>query len=279
MIKNQFLLLCFIALVFSSCSSTRFRQSALNQNFNYFQKGLDSAQQIVFTPLTIKPNDLLNIQVSSNTLNQEQAAAFNAANYGGAIGTNSAMMNQQQMGGASTIGFLVDEAGNIKYPMIGTIAVNGLTRQALAKLLEDTLEHKELVKQAVVQVRFLQLKVNVLGEVKSPGTKSFTADRITILDAISAAGDLTDRGRRDNIAVIREEQGVKKTFNINLLNTNFISEQGFQLQQNDIIYVRANNIKLKETNFDPQFMRDIQIGLSVASGMSFLINLFLLFKK
>lgn len=279
MIKNPFLLLCIIALVLSSCSSTRFRQSALNQNFNYFQKGLDSTQQIVFTPLTIKPNDLLNIQVSSNTLNQEQAAAFNAANYGGAIGTNSAMMNQQQMGGASTIGFLVDESGNIKYPMIGSIAVNGLTRQALAKLLEDTLEHKELVKQAVVQVRFLQLKVNVLGEVKSPGTKSFTADRITILDAISAAGDLTDRGRRDNIAIIREEQGVKKTYNINLLNTNFISEQGFQLQQNDIIYVRANNIKLKETNFDPQFMRDIQIGLSVASGMSFLINLFLLFKK
>lgn len=279
MIKNPFLLLCIIALVLSSCSSTRFRQSALNQNFNYFQKGLDSTQQIVFTPLTIKPNDLLNIQVSSNTLNQEQAAAFNAANYGGAIGTNSAMMNQQQMGGASTIGFLVDESGNIKYPMIGSIAVNGLTRQALAKLLEDTLEHKELVKQPVVQVRFLQLKVNVLGEVKSPGTKSFTADRITILDAISAAGDLTDRGRRDNIAIIREEQGVKKTYNINLLNTNFISEQGFQLQQNDIIYVRANNIKLKETNFDPQFMRDIQIGLSVASGMSFLINLFLLFKK
>jgi len=68
MIKNPFLLLCIIALVVSSCSSTRFRQSALNQNFNYFQKGLDSAQQIVFTPLTIKPNDLLNIQVSSNTL-------------------------------------------------------------------------------------------------------------------------------------------------------------------------------------------------------------------
>jgi polysaccharide export outer membrane protein len=233
-----------------------------------------------FTALTIKPNDLLNIQISSNTLNQEQVALFNAANFGGSVGTNGgAIVNQQQFGGANTFGFLVDEEGFIKYPMVGKLQVAGMTRDALASKLETELAKKEYVKEPNIQVRFLQLKVNVMGEVKAPGTKTFSADRITILDAIAAAGDLSDRGRRDNITVIREEAGQKKSYQINLLNTDFINSPVFQLQQNDVVYVNANYIKLKETNFDPQVQRDLQIGLSVASGLSFLINLFLLFKR
>lgn len=270
--------LCILALLLSSCMNTRYVPKKLNSAFNYFQKGLDSAQDIKFTALTIKPNDLLNIQISSNTLNQEQVALFNAANFGGSVGAVNGTMNQQQFGGANTFGFLVDEEGFIKYPMLGKVQVAGMTRDALSQKLEIELAKKEYVKEPNIQVRFLQLKVNVLGEVRSPGTKSFSADRITILDAISAAGDLNDRGRRDNITIIREEAGQKKTYQINLLNTDFINSPVFQLQQNDVLYVNANNIKLKEANFDPQVQRDLQIGLSVASGLSFLINLFLLFK-
>jgi polysaccharide export outer membrane protein len=272
--------LCILVILLSACSNTRFATKKLNPEFNYFQKGLDSAQEMKFTALTIKPNDLLNIQISSNTLNQEQVALFNAANFGGSVGTNGgAIANQQQFGGANTFGFLVDEEGFIKYPMLGKLQVAGMTRNALAQKLETELAKKEYVKEPNIQVRFLQLKVNVMGEVKAPGTKTFSADRITILDAIAAAGDLNDRGRRDNITVIREEAGQKKSYQVNLLNTDFINSPVFQLQQNDVVYVNANIIKLKETNFDPQVQRDLQIGLSVASGLSFLINLFLLFKK
>lgn len=273
---GAFYLFVFIALL-SSCSNTRYATKNLNAEFNYFQKGLDSAQEMKFKALTIKPNDLLNIQISSNTLNQEQVALFNAANSGGAMGANGGM-SQQQNGGANTFGFLVDEEGYIKYPMLGKLQVAGMTRDALALKLETELAKKEYVKEPNIQVRFLQLKINVMGEVKSPGTKTFGADRITILDAIAAAGDLSDRGRRDKITIIREEAGQKKSYQINLLNTDFINSPVFQLQQNDVVYVNANNIKLKETNFDPQFQRDLQIGLSVASGLSFLISLFLLFK-
>ncbi len=269
------LLIYLLLVLLSACTSTK----KINTEFNYFQKGLDSAQEIKFSPLTIKPNDLLNIQISSNTLNQEQVALFNAANYGGSVSPNGGVMNQQQFGGANTFGFLVDEEGFIKYPMLGKVKAAGISRDSLAHYLEDALAIKEYIKEPTIQVRFLQLKVNVLGEVKSPGTKSFSADRITIFDAISAAGDLSDRGRRDNITVIREVSGQKKSYQINLLNTDFINSPVFQLQQNDVVYVNANYIKLKETNFDPQFQRDLQIGLSVASGLSFLINLFLLFKK
>jgi polysaccharide export outer membrane protein len=268
-------LIYLLLVVLSSCTSSRI----INTEFNYFQKGLDSAQEIKFTALTIKPNDLLNIQISSNTLNQDQVALFNAANFGGSTGANGGAFNQQQFGGANTFGFLVDEEGYIKYPMLGKVQAAGMTRDALAHKLETELAKKEIVKEPNIQVRFLQLKVNVMGEVKAPGTKSFSADRITILDAIAAAGDLSDRGRRDKITVIREEAGQKKSYQVNLLNTDFINSPVFQLQQNDLVYVNANNIKLKETNFDPQVQRDLQIGLSVASGLSFLINLFLLFKN
>lgn len=271
----------FAVLVFgfSACSSSRYNQKKMNKEFNYFQRGLDSVQTMKFAPLTIKPNDLLNIQISSNTLNQEQVILFNAANFGGSITSNAPMMNQQQTGGASPFGFLVDEEGFIKYPMLGKIKAAGLTRDELETALEKGLSSKEYVKEPSIKVRFLQLRVNVLGEVKLPGTKSFSADRITILDAISASGDLTDRGRRDNITVIREENGQKKSYKINLLNTEFINSPAFQLQQNDIVYVNANNIKLKEANFDTQILRDLQLGAFAATGLTLLINVLLLIRR
>jgi polysaccharide export outer membrane protein len=277
--KKEYIVYFLLAILFTSCSDRAYRSKRLNQDFNYFQSGLDSLQSIKFNPLVIKANDLLNIQLSSNTLNQDQVLMFNAANFGGSVGANSGMINQQQFGGANTFGFLVDEAGYIKYPMIGKVKVLGLSRDELGKFLENELTKNEFVKDPMIQIRFLQLKINVLGEVKAPGTKSFSSDRISIIDALGAAGDLTDRGRRDNIFVIRDDSGIKKSYKINLLNTDFINSPAFQLQQNDIVYVNGNDIKLKETNFDPQLARDLQIGLSVTSGLSFLINLFLLFNK
>lgn len=271
----------FAAFVFgfSACTSTRYSQKKMNKEFNYFQSGLDSVQAMKFAPLTIKPNDLLNIQISSNTLNQEQVILFNAANSGGAISNTAGINPQQSGGGSSPSGFLVDEEGYIKYPMLGKIKVSGLTRDELEKSIEKVLDQKEFVKEPNVKVRFLQLQVNVLGEVKQPGTKSFSADRITILDAISASGDLTDRGRRDNITIIREEAGQKKSYQINLLNTEFISSPVFQLQQNDIVYVNANNIKLKEVNFDPQTLRNMQFLSFAITGLSLVMNLIILTRR
>ena len=264
----------------SSCTAYRQNAKRINRDFLYFQKGVDSLQDITFSPLTIKPNDLLNISVSSNTLNQEQAALFNAANFGGVSGNNGgAFINQQQFGGANIFGFLVDEQGFIKYPIIGAIKAAGLSRVELAQTIEKALAQKELVKEPVVEVRYLQLRINVLGEVRSPGPKNFPSDRISILDVISASGDLTERGRRDNILVMREENGKKKVYKVNLLNTDFINSPVFQLQQNDVVYVQPNSIKLKEVNFDPQFNRDLQVGMTVASAFSFFINIFLLLKK
>lgn len=230
---------------------------------------------VTIKALTIQPNDLLSIQVYSNTLNQEQVAVFNMANNGGMSSTGSA--NQQLA--ASISGYLVDQNGYIEFPMLGRMKVAELSRAILSKKIEDSLSQKYLVKDPIVQVRFLQLKISILGEVKSPGSKTFTTDRITLLDALSAAGDLTDRGRRDNIKIIREENGLQRVIPINLLDASFMSGEGFQIQQNDVVYVNANDYKLKETKFDPKTTRDLQMWTSFTSLFSFAISLFLLFKK
>ena len=118
----------------------------------------------------------------------------------------------------------------------------------------------------------MQLRVNVLGEVKSPGQKNFNTDRISVLDAIGAAGDLTDRGRRDRIIILREDHGNMQVLPVNLIDADFIGGEGYQLQQNDIVYVAANDNKLRETSFNPSTMRDLQIGSTITALAGFLIN-------
>jgi len=222
-------------------------------------------------------------------MNQDQVAIFNSTNSGlvqstisgsnqGTGGGGGIVSQQNQQMTQATMGFLVDTGGKISYPMLGKIKVGGKTRDEIATLITDSLSEKGYVKDPVVQVRFLQLKVNVLGEVKAPGIKTFTSDRITLLDAISACGDLTDFGRRDNITIIREINGVQKTIVVNLLNADFMSTEGYQLQQNDVVYVYANNNKLKETGFDPKTTHDLQVYGGIVSLMSFVITIFLLFK-
>ena len=138
--------------------------------------------------------------------------------------------------------------------------------------LQNDLIKGEFVKEPNVLVRFMQLRVNVLGEVKAPGQKYFNSDRISVLDAIGAAGDLTDRGRRDRIIILREDHGTMQVLPVNLIDADFIGGEGYQLQQNDIVYVAADDNKLRETSFNPSTMRDLQIGATITSLAGFLIN-------
>jgi len=177
------------------------------------------------------------------------------------------------------LGYLVNQDGNIMFPMLGNVKAVGLSRTALADTLTARLDREGFVKKPNVMVRFLQLKINVLGEVKSPGLHVFTNDRITILDAIAAAGDLTVSGRRDNIILIREEKGQRRIIHLNLVKTDFINQDGFQLQQNDVVYVSANNLKLKEVNFNPLFTKDLAIITTLVSLSLVVFNLVLLLNR
>lgn len=268
--------LLFIAgvLTLSSCGIGNNLGGKLNTEFNYFQTGMDSSVSVKLKPLKIKPNDLISIQVYSSTLNQEQVAVYNLANNGGmALGAINQQLSQ------SISGYLVDNDGYVNIPYLGLVKAAGMTRTEFSEAIQKQLSEKELVKSPNVLVRFINFRVNVLGEVKTPGMQVFNSERVTILDALGSAGDLTDRGRRDSIVVLREADGVQKRFDLSLLDGSFLQSEAYQLEQNDVVYVYANKLKLKETRFDPKVTRDLQIGLSVASFASFLLNLIILVTK
>ncbi len=241
------------------------REDALNgiaNNFNYFQNGLDSSLRIVMRPLEIKPNDVIAIQFASSSLNQEQVSFLK---YGGT--------------GATDAGYVVDESGIIKIPIIGAIRAAGKTRASLADTLEQILREKELVKGPLVQVRFVSIKISVMGDVGSPGIRTFSSDRITLIDAILACGGVNETGIKNDVRIIREVNGAIKVIHVNLVDAGFIGSSAFQLEQNDIVYVDADNVKLKQLKRGKKtFMRDFTTGISLVSSLFLILNIINLFK-
>lgn len=235
--------------LFAACNSSK----RISKDFTYFQTGRDSLGKVSYKEPLIQANDLLAIQVYSSTLSQEQVTLFNLPN--------------------NTEGYLVDINGNIVMPVVGNIPAAGLTRTQLAKKIEETLI--PYVKGPSVLVRYRQFKINVLGEVKSPGTKTFPTERVTLIDALGAAGDLTDFGKRDNVMVFREENGERKMYLVDLRSAAIFQSEVYQLQQNDIVYVNANKNKLAQVDVNPRTQRDLSLGLSILSGLAFLLNTYL----
>jgi polysaccharide export outer membrane protein len=228
----------------------------MNKDFLYFTAGVDTIT-VRQKAMVIHPFDMLSVQVFSKTLNQEQAAIFNILN----TSSTSNQSGATQVNMAS--GYQVSIVGTIEMPVIGSVKAAGLTKEQLQAILVEKLA--DYVKNPTVIVRFLQFDVNVLGEVRSPGTQKFFVDRVTIIDAISSAGDLTDYGKRQDVTVIREENGKRIYRTIDLRQKNIFESPVYILQPNDIVYVGASNNKLKVLNADPEVQRKTGLILSVLS--------------
>ena len=248
--------LLFIAYMLASCGSSKKGYS----DFTYFQNGSDTVQSQQKETI-IQPGDFLNIQVYSQTLSQEQAAIFNIP--------FSANLQTQ--------GYQVSRNGNIEMPVIGSISTVGLTRTQLQTSLVQKLS--PYVKNPTVLVRFMQFNINVLGEVRIPGTQKFQVERVTIIDAISAAGDLTDYGKREDITVIREEKDKKIYYSIDLRSKNLFESPVYLLQPNDIVYVSPNNNKLKNLSVNPDAQRKTGLFFGVISATVSVATLILLAVK
>jgi polysaccharide export outer membrane protein len=206
---------------------------------------------------TIHKYDLISIQVSSASPIQEQLAPFNPTD--------------------KTSGYLVNSDGNIEFPVIGAVKAAGLTQVQLQNSIAEKVAN--YVKDPNIIVHFLQFKVNVLGEVKSPGLKTFEVDRVTIIDAISQAGDLTDNGKREDVAVIREEPTGRKLYKVDLRSGSLFQSPVYHLQSNDILYVGANEQKFKDLKSanNNTTLRSLQIFgtiLGLFSSIVFAINAF-----
>ena len=177
---------------------------------------------------------------------------------------NNCSKNQVKNGGI--LSALQSKYGNIDFPVLGHIHVAGMTREEIALCIKEELISKNLVKDPVVTVEFMNLTVSVLGEVANPGRFNIDKDRLTLLDALSMAGDLTVYGKRENVLVQREENGKKTLYRVNL-NSGYdlYASPVYYLQQNDIVYVEPNSVRARQSTVNGNNVRSTSFWLSLAS--------------
>lgn len=160
--------------------------------------------------------------------------------------------------------YTIDENGCIDIPNLGRVKIGGLSRGEAAAKIQSMLR-TELLRDAVVTISAYDQYVTILGEVAKPGRVNIMRDKITLLDAIGQAGDLTIQGRRDNIKVIREENGESKVYFVDLRSKDLFNSPVYSLQQNDIIYVSPNNVRIGQSTYNDNSIRSISTWLSITS--------------
>lgn len=166
-------------------------------------------------------------------------------------------------------GYTVDTEGNIDFPVLGKVHVAGLTRSGIAAKIKGELEGQNLVKDPVVTVEFLNLTVSVLGEVQRPGRFSIDKDRVTILDAIGMAGDLTIHGKRQNVLVQRETDGQTTLYRVDLTKgSELYASPVYYLQQNDVVYVEPNAMKARQATVNGNNVRSTAFWFSLVSVLT-----------
>jgi polysaccharide export outer membrane protein len=183
----------------------------------------------------LKENDLLNISVSS--LNPEATEIFNISN----TRNQSGIDNQAS-------GFLINNEGYISFPVLGKIKAAGKTKQELEEGITKELVNRKLLLEPIVEIRYLNFRVSVMGEVKDPSVLTIPSEKVTLLEALSLAGDLTIYAKRDNILLIREEGNIKKLRRIDLTTDDIFTSPNYYLKPNDIIYVEPNKSKISESS-------------------------------
>lgn len=233
--KAQLFIFMAIALL-TSCSSTK--KVAYLENSSSVT--LSEIGQVYVA--RIKPHDELTIVV--NTLTPSAAAPFNKT-IPTAISSNNTNLTTQQ----SLQTYLVDDEGNINFPIIGTIKVDGLTKTELEHLLLEKIgPYLEATENPMVTVRLSGFSFSVLGEVLQPGRFDITNEKVNIFEALASAGDMTIYGVRDRVKLIREDGNGKKTiYTLNLNDANIVNSPYYYLQQNDIVYVEPNKAKAQNS--------------------------------
>lgn len=227
----------------------------------YFQDVQPGTPEQVLNRLDIRvrPEDKISIIVNSkDPLLME---LFNLPTVSRQIGSGSSGSSSQGISG-----YTVDKSGNIDFPVLGAVHVAGMTREEIASYIKEELVEKNLVKDPIVTVEFQNLTVSVLGEVASPGRYNIDKDRLSLLDAISMAGDLTINGKRDNVLVQREENGKKVLYKVDLNSgLDLYASPVYYLQQNDIIYVEPNSMRARQATVNGNSIRTPSFWISLVS--------------
>lgn len=208
----------------------------------------------------IQIDDLLSITV--NSLNPESDILFNNGVLPTVGGNNNMGASNK-----SFEGYLVDKNGFINFPVIGKMKLAGLTKsEATQKITTELIQH---VKNPIINIRYLNFKVTVIGEVNKPSSFVIPNDKINVLEALGMAGDMTVYGKRENVLIIREKDGVRSTTRVNLNNKSFLNSPYFYLQQNDIVYVEPIKSKAAQASLS-------QYRTSIALSIVSILSIFLI---
>ena len=160
----------------------------------------------------------------------------------------------------------MDSKGDVDFPVLGKLHVQDMTREEVAVYIKKELQSHDLIKDPVVTVQFMNLSVNVMGEVNRPGRYNIDKDHLTILDALSQAGDLTIYAKREKVLVLRNENGKQRVYGINLCSADHLySSPVYYLQQNDVVYVEPNDTKARQSTVNGNNVRSTSFWISLAS--------------
>ena len=238
-------------LLFSitSCVQTRYVSYLNNVSDTVYVKGQKANE------LSIQKNDILSINISS--LNQDASDIFNSSGNQSTNGSSS--MGSTLWGN----GYLVNTDGNIELPMLGNFKAEGLSKNELKSGITQSIIEKKILVDPIVNIRYLNFEVTVIGEVGKPTVINVPNEKISLLKALGLAGDITIYGKKENVLLIRDIDGKKKVTHLNLNSPEFLNSPYYYLLPNDIVYVEPNKNKLASVGRGRQLLPSLLSGLSV----------------
>ena len=264
----RILAIAAIVALAAGCSTTTYQQIDYLQDLSQ-NASLDMKEN---AGIVIQPQDQLSIIVSSR--NPELSAALNkpmATYAAGSEITSTSGGSYQRI-----LGYVVDNSGNLEFPMLGEIHVAGLTRWELQEMIKKEIIAKGILLDPIVTVEYMNFRISVMGEVNSPGTYSVTGDKITLLGALALAKDLTIFGRRDNVTVIREQNGKREIYKVDLRKSKSLFDSpAYYLQQNDVVYVYPNSVRAGQSTINENYFKSGNFWISLSSVAITVTNLIL----
>jgi polysaccharide export outer membrane protein len=251
-----YMMVFFITIIVTSCVSKK--------DIVYFQNDEIDQEKVSNSYKTIiKPDDLLQITITA--LDLEAVKPFNLATVNYSSVTNLAI------GQAQLQPYLVNNNGEIDFPVIGIIKIGGLTRNEVITFLKNKLD-PDYIKNPNINIRIANYKITIAGDVRKPGTYTIPNERITILEAIGLAGDTNISGQRNNVLVVREENNKKVKYRVDLRSNNIFTSPVYYLQQNDFVYVEQNYAKAQSASSNT----NTSLFISITSLLITVTSLFLI---
>ncbi len=257
-------------IILSSCNA--YQRVAYLQEAGDFVEFSDTEQAPVPDPM-IKTGDVLMITVNTNT--PEAAAPFNlplvpageqhrsyAAGSSGSLSYGLSMQN-----------YLVDSEGYLSFPVIGKLKVAGLTKLELTEKIKHKIYPEFITEEPIILVRYVNFKISVLGEVLHPGSFVIDSEKVSILEALALAGDMTIYGHRENVLLVRENMGQRESVRLNIKDKNLINSPYFYLQQGDVIYVEPNKPRSRASSISAAETLLISVVGTMISIASLVVNI------